>query len=113
MAAGFDGSYPVTTRPGVFCHRMSSDLEVGDRIFVNKFMFDGGDVARGDVIVFANSAQVATTDAATAVLDYEGRPDVGRRRGRTGGPGDDCWCWSGMAVMLAAPQPGIRNDSSS
>ena len=33
---------------------MVPTLEVGDRVFVSKFMFDGGDVARGDVIVFEN-----------------------------------------------------------
>jgi signal peptidase I len=33
---------------------MVPTLEVGDRVFVCKFMFDGDDVARGDVIVFEN-----------------------------------------------------------
>jgi signal peptidase I len=33
---------------------MVPTLEVGDRVFVSKFLFDGGDVARGDVIVFEN-----------------------------------------------------------
>ena len=33
---------------------MVPTLGVGDRVFVSKFMFDGGDVARGDVIVFEN-----------------------------------------------------------
>jgi signal peptidase I len=33
---------------------MVPTLEVGDRVFVSKFMFDGGDIARGDVIVFEN-----------------------------------------------------------
>jgi len=33
---------------------MVPTLEVGDRVFVSKFMFDGSDVARGDVIVFEN-----------------------------------------------------------
>lgn len=33
---------------------MVPTLQVGDRVFVSKFMFDGGDIARGDVIVFEN-----------------------------------------------------------
>jgi signal peptidase I len=33
---------------------MDPTLEVGDRVFVNKFLFDGGDIHRGDVIVFEN-----------------------------------------------------------
>src|SRR5262245_16899425 len=33
---------------------MVPTLEVGDRVFVSKYMFDGSDVARGDVIVFEN-----------------------------------------------------------
>jgi signal peptidase I len=33
---------------------MVPTLEVGDRVFVSKFLFDGGDVSRGDVIVFEN-----------------------------------------------------------
>jgi len=33
---------------------MVPTLEVGDRVFVNKFLFDGGDIHRGDVVVFEN-----------------------------------------------------------
>ncbi|MCI0633670.1 MAG: signal peptidase I [Actinobacteria bacterium] len=33
---------------------MVPTLEVGDRVFVNKFLFDAGDIHRGDVIVFEN-----------------------------------------------------------
>jgi signal peptidase I len=33
---------------------MLPTLRVGDRVFVNKFLFDGGDIHRGDVIVFEN-----------------------------------------------------------
>jgi signal peptidase I len=36
---------------------MVPTLEVGDRVFVNKFLFDGGDIHRGDVIVFENPNQ--------------------------------------------------------
>jgi len=33
---------------------MVPTLEVGDRVFVNKFVYDFGDIHRGDVIVFQN-----------------------------------------------------------
>ncbi|MEX2421091.1 MAG: signal peptidase I [Actinomycetota bacterium] len=33
---------------------MVPTLEVGDRVFVNKFLFDGGDIHRGDIVVFEN-----------------------------------------------------------
>jgi signal peptidase I len=33
---------------------MEPTLEIGDRVFVNKLAYDIGDLARGDVIVFAN-----------------------------------------------------------
>jgi signal peptidase I len=33
---------------------MVPTLEVGDRVFVNKFLFDDGDILRGDVVVFEN-----------------------------------------------------------
>lgn len=33
---------------------MVPTLEVGDRVFVNKFLFDDGDIHRGDVVVFEN-----------------------------------------------------------
>jgi signal peptidase I len=33
---------------------MEPTLEVGDRVFVNKFAYDLGDIERGDVIVFEN-----------------------------------------------------------
>jgi len=33
---------------------MEPTLEVGDRVFVNKFVYDLGDIERGDVIVFEN-----------------------------------------------------------
>jgi signal peptidase I len=33
---------------------MIPTLEVGDRVFVNKFVYDIGDIGRGDVIVFEN-----------------------------------------------------------
>ena len=36
---------------------MVPTLEVGDRVFVNKFLFDEGDIHRGDVIVFENPNQ--------------------------------------------------------
>jgi signal peptidase I len=36
---------------------MVPTLEVGDRVFVNKFLFDAGDIHRGDVIVFENPNQ--------------------------------------------------------
>src|SRR5262245_38835914 len=40
---------------------MVPTLEVGDRVFVNKLLFDGGDIHRGDVIVFENANQEAIT----------------------------------------------------
>jgi signal peptidase I len=36
---------------------MVPTLEVGDRVFVNKILFDEGDIHRGDVIVFENPNQ--------------------------------------------------------
>jgi len=36
---------------------MVPTLEVGDRVFVNKVLFDEGDIHRGDVIVFENPNQ--------------------------------------------------------
>jgi signal peptidase I len=33
---------------------MEPTLDIGDRVFVNKFVYDFGDVHRGDVIVFEN-----------------------------------------------------------
>jgi signal peptidase I len=33
---------------------MVPTLEVGDRVFVSKFLFDAGDIHRGDVVVFEN-----------------------------------------------------------
>jgi signal peptidase I len=41
---------------------MVPTLEVGDRVFVNKFLFDGGDIHRGDVIVFENPNQEELPD---------------------------------------------------
>ena len=41
---------------------MVPTLEVGDRVFVNKFLFDEGDIHRGDVIVFENPNQEALPD---------------------------------------------------
>ncbi len=41
---------------------MVPTLEVGDRVFVNKFLFDGGDIHRGDVIVFENPNQAELPD---------------------------------------------------
>ncbi|HJU57748.1 MAG TPA: signal peptidase I [Actinomycetota bacterium] len=41
---------------------MVPTLEVGDRVFVNKFLFDEGDINRGDVIVFENPNQAALPD---------------------------------------------------
>jgi signal peptidase I len=41
---------------------MVPTLEVGDRVFVNKFLFDEGDINRGDVIVFENPNQEALPD---------------------------------------------------
>ena len=41
---------------------MEPTLEVGDRVFVNKFVYDIGDVERGDVIVFANPHPDAIED---------------------------------------------------
>ncbi len=41
---------------------MVPTLEVGDRVFVSKFLFDEGDIHRGDVIVFENPNQEALPD---------------------------------------------------
>jgi signal peptidase I len=41
---------------------MVPTLEIGDRVFVNKFLFDEGDIHRGDVIVFENPNQEALPD---------------------------------------------------
>ena len=41
---------------------MVPTLEVGDRVFVNKFLFDEGDIHRGDVIVFENPNQGGLPD---------------------------------------------------
>ena len=41
---------------------MVPTLEVGDRVFVNKLLFDEGDIHRGDVIVFENPNQEAIPD---------------------------------------------------
>jgi signal peptidase I len=41
---------------------MEPTLEVGDRVFVNKFVYDFGDIERGDVIVFENPNPAAVPD---------------------------------------------------
>lgn len=41
---------------------MFPTLEVGDRVFVNKFVYDFGDIGRGDVIVFENPTPGAIPD---------------------------------------------------
>lgn len=41
---------------------MVPTLEVGDRVFVNKFVYDFGDIDRGDVIVFENPNSAALPD---------------------------------------------------
>jgi signal peptidase I len=41
---------------------MEPTLDVGDRVFVNKFAYDIGDIGRGDVIVFANPNPGASQD---------------------------------------------------
>ncbi len=41
---------------------MIPTLEVGDRVFVNKFVYDIGDIGRGDVIVFENPNSEALPD---------------------------------------------------
>lgn len=41
---------------------MLPTLEVGDRVFVNKFVYDFGDIERGDVIVFENPNPGAIPD---------------------------------------------------
>jgi len=53
---------------------MVPTLEVGDRVFVSKFMFDGGDVARGDVIVFENpnAAELPDRSGISSVLHWLG-----------------------------------------
>jgi signal peptidase I len=51
---------------------MVPTLEVGDRVFVSKFMFDGGDIARGDVIVFENpnAAELPDRSGVSSVLHW-------------------------------------------
>jgi signal peptidase I len=53
---------------------MVPTLEVGDRVFVSKFMFDGGDVARGDVIVFENPnpGEIPDRSGVSSVLHWLG-----------------------------------------
>lgn len=53
---------------------MVPTLEVGDRVFVSKFMFDGGDIARGDVIVFENpnAAELPDRSGISNVLHWLG-----------------------------------------
>ncbi len=53
---------------------MVPTLEVGDRVFVSKFMFDGGDIARGDVIVFENpnAAELPARSGISSVLHWLG-----------------------------------------
>jgi signal peptidase I len=53
---------------------MVPTLEVGDRVFVGKFMFDGGDIARGDVIVFENpnAAELPDRSGISSVLHWLG-----------------------------------------
>jgi signal peptidase I len=53
---------------------MVPTLEVGDRVFVSKFMFDGGDIARGDVIVFENpnAAELPERSGFSSVLHWLG-----------------------------------------
>ncbi|HEY8115991.1 MAG TPA: signal peptidase I [Actinomycetota bacterium] len=53
---------------------MVPTLEVGDRVFVSKFMFDGGDIARGDVIVFENPnvAELPDRSGISSVLHWLG-----------------------------------------
>ena len=53
---------------------MVPTLEVGDRVFVSKFMFDGGDIARGDVIVFENpnAAELPDRSGVSSVLHWLG-----------------------------------------
>ena len=62
---------------------MVPTLEVGDRVFVSKFMFDGGDIARGDVIVFENpnAAELPDRSGISSVLHWLGE---GRRAGAAG-----------------------------
>jgi signal peptidase I len=53
---------------------MVPTLEVGDRVFVSKFMFDGGDIARGDVIVFENpnAGELPDRSGISSVLHWLG-----------------------------------------
>jgi signal peptidase I len=53
---------------------MVPTLEVGDRVFVSKFLFDGGDIARGDVIVFENpnAAELPDRSGVSSVLHWLG-----------------------------------------
>jgi signal peptidase I len=53
---------------------MVPTLEVGDRVFVSKFMFDGADIARGDVIVFENpnAGELPDRSGISSVLHWLG-----------------------------------------
>jgi len=53
---------------------MEPTLEVGDRVFVNKLAYDIGDLARSDVIVFANPhpEQLPERSAVSAFLHWLG-----------------------------------------
>lgn len=53
---------------------MEPTLEIGDRVFVNKLAYDIGDLARGDVIVFANPHpdQLPERGAVSAFLHWLG-----------------------------------------
>lgn len=53
---------------------MEPTLQVGDRVFVNKFVYDFGDINRGDVIVFENpnEATVPARHGISAVLHWLG-----------------------------------------
>jgi signal peptidase I len=62
---------------------MLPTLEVGDRVFVNKFVYDIGDIERGDVIVFSNP-----------------NPGAGSDRGIVGG----FLHWLGEGIGFAQPE---------
>ncbi|MGH2591744.1 MAG: signal peptidase I, partial [Actinomycetota bacterium] len=53
---------------------MVPTLEVGDRVFVNKLVYDFGDIGRGDVIVFENphSEQLQDRGTVSAFLHWLG-----------------------------------------
>jgi signal peptidase I len=53
---------------------MVPTLEIGDRVFVNKLVYDFGDIERGDVIVFENphSAQLQERGTVSAFLHWLG-----------------------------------------